>query len=187
MSDSKGLFVRFELRAVEDQEASLREGRPCFRDVEYIEIHVPGDKTNVPHRPATAEDKQVHEAVYKAFQAGLGEVLNGQPLKEWTQIRPAELKMLAHANVHTVEALAQLSDENAARIGPVKVLRDKAIQHLADSKASAPLEAMRLQVEELRVQLKAQSELLEQATAPRPEVRRGPGRPPKDVAAQPQE
>jgi hypothetical protein len=168
MADEMGLYVRFNLQAVEDRKASERDGRPVFKNVEYVEIHVPGDKTNIPHRPVTDEDRSRFATTYAAWKRGQGDIQAGQPLKEWPAIRPAEVAMLAHANVHTVEALAALSDENISRIGPVRHLVARAKDYMEASRSAAPVAALQAELEKQRQALAILQEELQQARAARP-------------------
>lgn len=164
MSDA-GLYVRFDLKAVPDKKGSEEAGRPVFKDVEYVEIHVPGDKHNVPHRPVTPEDRVRFKPVYDAWKAGQKEVLVGQPLKEWAAIRPSEVAMLAHYDIHTVEALAGVSDGNISRIGPIRHLVAKAKDHVEASKAAAPALALKARADAQQTQIAALEEQLKQAMA----------------------
>lgn len=141
MSD-EGLFVRFSLEARVDEHASAEDGKPKWVNREYITIHVPGDKTNVPHRPVEEKDKRRFARQYEAWKRGQEAAPEGQPLKEWAAISPAEVQMLAQANVYTVEQLANVSDANAQRVGPILALRDKARRHVEQLRVAAPVEAL---------------------------------------------
>jgi alkylhydroperoxidase family enzyme len=179
MSD-EGLHVRFSVEA----RKSPHTGE--WQNVEYVTIHVPGDKTNIPHRPVEEKDKRRFGRQYEAFKRGLGEVHEGQPLKEWAAILPAEVMLLSQANVYTVEQLASVSDANAQTIGPILALRDKARRHVEQTKQSAPLEAMHAKMAEQAEQIAELKALLEIQTrtdgdAP---ARRRPGRPPKSETTQ---
>ncbi len=51
------LLVKFYIDSVEDRQASKKEGRPVFKDMEMIDIRVPGSRNNVV-RVAREADKQ---------------------------------------------------------------------------------------------------------------------------------
>jgi hypothetical protein len=181
MADDSGLFVKFSLEARKNPHTGEWE------NLEYITLHVPGDKTNIPHRPVEAKDRQRFSRAYEAWKKGLGAVHEGQPLKDWAAITPAEVHTLAQSNVYTVEQLAAVSDANAQAIGPILALRDKAQRHVAQSKQSAPLEEMARKMAEQEAQIRRLTELLESQTAPEAEAPKRRGRPPKTEQAQQEE
>ena len=45
----------FYTRAVEDKEATLKQGRPMFRDVAYVQILVPGNNKDIMDRAVKEE------------------------------------------------------------------------------------------------------------------------------------
>lgn len=141
------VFVRFNRQPVQDQEASLREGRPVFRDVIYIEKRVPGDNSNVVHRPARDADYQEFAGVYEKFKAGEGERLVGTPLKEWPAITRSLVEELAHFHCFTVEQLAEMSDSALQNVGPLMAVRQKARDAISKAKDEAPLQKLRADLE----------------------------------------
>lgn len=54
----RNLLVRFFVKPREDKEATMREGRPIFKDVEHIDIKVAGNRNAGACRPATEADKR---------------------------------------------------------------------------------------------------------------------------------
>jgi hypothetical protein len=163
MSD-QGLHVRFSLQPRKDEAASEAKGEPVWKNVEYIEIHVPGDKTNIPHRPVTDNDRERFARQYEAWKRGLADVHDGYPLREWAAITPAEVNMLAQSHVYTLEQLAAVSDENAGRIGPILALRDRARRHLDQMRAEAPVERLSAKVDEQAAQIQTLMQQLQEAT-----------------------
>lgn len=142
------LYIQFGLYPQKDEGKSLKEGRPIFNDVEYVKIMVPGDLSNIVHRPVHPEDKRRFAAQYAAYKSGADQQLEGTPLKEWPAISRGQVEELAHFKVHTVEQLAALSDGLIVNIGPVQALKQKAIDWLARAKGGAPLAQMRAQIAE---------------------------------------
>jgi hypothetical protein len=150
---SERLFVRFSMHPVLDEvrthggklsDGTIVEaaGYPVHKEVEYIEIAVPGDKTNIIHRPLRDEDKRRFRQQYQAWKAnpeGNQDGTVGFPLKDWPGISRAQVEDLKYFRVHTVEQLANLSDGNAANIGPIQDLKRKAQAFLQAAKAAAPL------------------------------------------------
>lgn len=167
----EGLFVKFSLEARKSPHTGAWENR------EYITLHVPGDKTNIPHRPVEEKDRRRFQQAYEAWKRGLTDVHEGQPLKEWAAITPAEVQLLAQSHVYTVEQLAAVSDGNAQAIGPILALRDKARRQVEQAKQSAPMEKMAARMAEQEERIRQLTELLESQTRPDPEPKRRRGRP----------
>ena len=78
------LYVIFHMDIVKDEGKSVEEGRPIFNDVEFVQIFVPGDKTNVIDRPIRPSDKARFPKQYQAFKEGKAEEaqLQKTPLKD---------------------------------------------------------------------------------------------------------
>lgn len=151
---SEKLFIRFDIHAVKDEEQSTKQGRPVFKDLEYIEIVVPGDKSNKIHRAVREEDKKRFAKQYAAWK--LDPSTGGQtgtPLAQVPFLTRSEVEELKYFSVHTVEQLAGMSDGNLQNIGPILALRQKAKDYLAVAKGNAPVSQLRAENEELKNQL----------------------------------
>jgi hypothetical protein len=148
MKNSGAVRVRFYMDAVPDKTASATEGRPIFKDVEFVEKHVVGDKTSIIQRPATDGDRRQHAQEYALFKAGDEEQLVGTPLKVWPGVTKSQIEELAYFKVRTVEQLSEVSDGNLSQIGPIRALRDRARDWLAAAKGQAPATALRAELAE---------------------------------------
>ena len=122
----KGLFVRFSLRPIQDEEKTAESGRPIFNDQEYIEVIVPGDNLNKVHRKVRPDDKQRFRKAYEDFQSKRESPLDGTPLSAWPLVSRSQVEELNFFGVKTVEHLAAMSDSNLQGIGPLTSLRQKA-------------------------------------------------------------
>jgi hypothetical protein len=143
------LFVVFSQEARLDQAASTAEGRNIYRDVEFVTIRIPGDKTTSVHRPVRPSDKQRFPHQYAAFKNKIGEQVVGTPLSMWPGVTPSRAKELEYFNVRTVEQLAAMSDGvGGAQMMGIQALRAQAKQFVEHAKEQAPI-------------LKFQSELAE--------------------------
>jgi hypothetical protein len=150
------LFVRFGLHPKQDEAKSLEEGRPIYQDVEYVEIMVPGDKSNTVHRPVRAEDRRRFAAQYNAWKAGADqEAATGTPLSAWPAVTAAQVRELSHFNCRTVEQLASMGDGAIQNVGPILALRQKARDFIAAAKGSAPLQQLRAELEKRDSELAA--------------------------------
>ena len=160
-------------------EPRLVDGK--WANIEYIRIISALDKYNAPHRPVEPEDKVRFVHQYEAWKKGLVEApASGHPLKAWPGISPAEVNVLAQAGIHTVEALADASDEQVGADGPYLQLRDSSRRFL--DVASNLTALNRLDAEKRALEARV-AELEERLTSPDAEpVKRGPGRPRKGEA-----
>lgn len=192
------LLVKFRLEAEIDDAATLAAGGEAkWKNTEYLEIHIPGDRTQIYVGPVTDRHRERFAARYQRWKQGLTDLPDGTPLSQWPGITPAELNMLAQGGIHTVEALAGVSDSHVGKLGRVVALRDKARRYLENVRANAPLEAMEARLKDEQGKVAALTEKVDRlvaalegqqaeaadvppgASALEMPVRRGPGRPPK--------
>lgn len=146
------LLVRFFIDAVEDGAASKREGRPIYKDVEWVDIRVPGSRDAV-IRPCRPEDYNRFPKHYDAFKRRIGkdsEAVVGTPLSTWpwhgmTRSRVEELK---HFNVRTVEQLAGMSDGQGMKLMGFQQMKQAAIAYLETVKTTAPIARLQAQLEQ---------------------------------------
>lgn len=152
----KGLLVRFFYNTVPDKQATEKEGRPVFKEVEYIEIRIPGKRDAQACRPATFADKKRFPEHYKAFKDRVDMPEMGWPLSEWPQITRSQAEELSFQNIKTVEQLAACPDSSIGNIMGGYGLKEKAQKALEEAKNPA---AVAEKTRELEVQNK---KLLEQ-------------------------
>ena len=179
-----GLYVEFYMEAVKDEEATLKEGRPIFRDVEYIQIIPAGDKNTVVVRPVkltddgnTPPDNVRWPGQYAAFKNQQKQVTEGTPIEQWPILTKAQAMSFKAMNVHTVEMLAAVSDSNLQNLGMgARELRQKAIAYIEHAKSSAVAAKWEDEKEFLLNQIEA---LKNQMNAMPEEAKAKRGRPPK--------
>lgn len=184
MSNEDGALVEFYTEAVQNQAKTRAEGRPIYDEHEFVKISVPGDQRTQVVRKVRESDKERFPKAYRAYQNSVETPETGTPLKEWNGISQSQFKELSHANVTTVEALAQVSDNNLSKFGPgYHQLRDNARKYLASSKdeaaATAWMHERDKMLEEndlLKERIKAMEDAAKKSDEP---AKRGPGRPPK--------
>lgn len=166
MPGAAELPVKFYWRAVKDEAASAKAGRPIYVDKEYVRIHIPKDKFNVPDKPVDDRIRLAYPVQYRHFRATQQSTgLNGMPLAEWPQVTRSQVEELRHGGILTVEQLAAIPEAKVQDDPPMAALRQRAADYLAAAKGAAPVEQMRTQLEEkdselavLRRQLKEQQE-----------------------------
>lgn len=136
-------YVKFDRRPVEDRAASIREGHYVAKDVDFALITPQGSKDQiirkvdewfVQMKQQVVEERlpqkwyEGYVEAYGYWQKGQEAPLNGTPIKGWQVLSPAMQENVIHANILTVEDLAQINEEAARRIGMGSLeMRDKAI------------------------------------------------------------
>jgi hypothetical protein len=133
------LFVVFFNHPRKDEEATLKEGRPQFKDEAYVRIMVPGDKDSVIIRPAREMDKGRFAKQFAAYQAGEGEVHDGTPLKAWPMVTRSQVEEMKFFGIYTVEQLAELADVHVAKFMGLGNLKRDAQAFIQASREAAPL------------------------------------------------
>jgi hypothetical protein len=175
------LGVMFYTRVVEDPERTLAEGRKCYREREYIQIMVPGDRLNINDRPVQktgnpqTDDTLRFSKQYARFKTQQQQVEHdGVPLSVWPGVPAAMVAELRHINIFTVEQLADLADTYVSRIPKGYELKRKAaefVQALKDQAAVNKLQSMLderdNQIEALKKAVADQAEKLEQLMSKR--------------------
>ena len=121
----ENLLVKFFTQQKEDKTASLAEGRPIFKDVEYVDIKVPGQRSGGACRPATYRDKQRFPRHYAAYKQRVEMPLEGTPLGEWPLMSRSQVEELSYHNVKTVEQLVGMSDSAASQFMGMNTLKAK--------------------------------------------------------------
>jgi len=124
--------IRFITQAVEDRNASIKEGHPVFFNVDHVVLTPQGSKdsvTKVVDDWLTTSDAQVREerlpadwaekfrSAYEHWKRGEEVPTEGTPLVMWPAISPAEVQACKSIHLLTVEDLAVSNDEAVRRLG----------------------------------------------------------------------
>lgn len=179
LSDRKDrpAYVRFERRAIEDRSVQSIGGRWPKKDVDYALVTPPYSR-DVFEQVATdwlaqmavevrngRLPEQWHERyvqTYEKWKVGQEMPLNGEPIKGWGVISPAQQSNLIALNILTVEDLACVNDEGVRRIGMgAGELRDKAKAWVSQLKDKGPLTQENASLKAENIALKASNEQLE--------------------------
>lgn len=149
----KSVYVKFYMRPFKDEEASIEQGRPIYRDREYVEIRAPGNQNNIIQRPVTDMDRDRFRHAYRAFKSGDLEQDFGTPLTEVPWITRSQVEELAYIKVRTLEQLVNVGDDVCTRIPGLFTLKQKAALAIEKAEKSAPFVKMQAENEELKGQL----------------------------------
>ena len=146
------LMVKFFYKEREDKAQTLAEGRPIFKDTEYMEIRVRGNRDPQACRPATHADKQRFPRHYEAFKKRVELPEEGTPLAEWPQISRSQIEELAFLGIKTVEQLSKAGDTQISKFRMGYTLKQRATDWLSSSSSTALIannEALKTQIKAL--------------------------------------
>jgi len=176
--EDRPAYVRFELRAVKDNEASLKAGHYVSKDEEIVLIMPPYSKDcheNTVPRWLPQLDREVNNGripikhkelwleIYARWKKGLEPPVNGTSVKDWNAISPAQCQNLINAGCRSIEDLAQVNDEGMRRIGMgANDLKNKAKAWLQAAKDHGPLTEEVTQLKNQNKQLEGTIESLQE-------------------------
>jgi hypothetical protein len=135
-----------------------------YKDVPFVRIHIPGDKTTVIDQPVREDHKErfVRQWLYFQMKSNEGAEVYGTMLSKWNADEPKEfdkfqMEELQILKYQTVEQVATSTDSQLQRVGMSGfALRDKARVYLArqnQTAASTALEDAQKQIEMLKEQM----------------------------------
>ena len=166
-ADSR-LAVQFYKRSVKQDVASDEAGRPIFKEFDFIRIMIPGDNLTEIDTYAQESHKQRFPRQWAHYQNQVSnhQDIIGTPLDQWPQVTRSQAEELRGLKFHTVESIADCSDQQLQRIGMVAGmsphnfrLKAKAFLNLAtDSAEVAQREAELQALKEENAKIKSETE-----------------------------
>jgi hypothetical protein len=171
-SDTQGadarLAVQFYKKSVKQDIASDEAGRPIFKEFDFVRIMIPGDNLTEIDTYAQESHKQRFPRQWAHYQNQVAnhEDIIGTPLDQWPQVTRSQADELRGLKFHTVESIADCSDQQLQRIGMVAGmspynfrLKAKAFLNLAtDSAEVAHREAEMQALKEENAKIKAETD-----------------------------
>jgi len=121
--------IEFDLRSVEDRDASLQAGRTIMKDKEFCIIYPRGGKDSVEKaipeeknadgypNPAFQEFKAKFGRQYDVWKEGRDAPVEGTDLRNFPLLTPSQMENCRAYHIFTVEQLAEASEEALANIG----------------------------------------------------------------------
>ena len=162
------LAVQFYKKSVKQDIASDEAGRPIFKEFDFVKIMIPGDNLTEIDTYAQNSHKQRFPRQWAHYQNQMGshEDIIGTPLEQWPQVTRSQAEELRGLKFHTVESIADCSDQQLQRIGMVAGmsphnfrLKAKAFLNLAtDSAEVAQREAELNALKEENAKIKAETD-----------------------------
>lgn len=133
-SADDSLLVKFFNKSVQDKAETVKQGRPIFKEIEYIDIRALGERHSMACRPARDTDINRFPRHYEAFKQRIELPVEGTPLIEWALINRSLADELAFHGIKTVEQLAATNDTNVQKFMGLGVYKQKAKDWLEVSK-----------------------------------------------------
>lgn len=140
------LYVSFYKRAVEIADETAAQGRPIFRECDFVRIMVPGNALSEIDTIARDDHKNRFPVQWARYINNQGESTQeqGTPIKEWPLVSVSQAEELRGLKFYTVEAIANASDTTLQKIGMVAGMspyefrnKAKAFLNLANETAEA--------------------------------------------------
>jgi hypothetical protein len=171
-SDMQGadarLAVQFYKKSVKQDDASNEAGRPIFKEFDFVRIMIPGDNLTEIDTYAQESHKQRFPRQWAHYQNQVAnhQDIVGTPLEQWPQVTRSQAEELRGLKFHTVESIAECSDQQLQRIGMVAGmsphnfrLKAKAFLNLANNSAEvAQREAEMQALKEENAKIKAETD-----------------------------
>ena len=172
-SDTQGadarLAVQFYKKSLKQDIASDEAGRPIFKEFDFVRIMIPGDNLTEIDTYAQESHKQRFPRQWAHYQNQVAnhEDIIGTPLDQWPQVTRSQAEELRGLKFHTVEAIADCSDQQLQRIGMVAGmsphnfrLKAKAFLNLANNSAEvaqreAEMQALRAENDKIKAETDA--------------------------------
>lgn len=187
IAEERPPYVTFEIRAVEDRQASIDSGYYQTKDVDFAFITPQGSKDRIERNVKEWFDQlenqcqqgrfkrewlTAYRGSYDAWKSGQELPLNGTAVLTWPVLSPAQAKQAIEHGVRTVEDLAAANEETIGRLGMGgRALKEKAVSWLAAAgstgKVTEELNALRISNEEAK---KRNAELEKQLSEVRAQV-----------------
>lgn len=183
------------------------DGKPLYRNVEVVEIRIPGDPTLKTRKRVTDVERKRFAEAYKLWKDG-GDmsVIAGTPLSELPGVTKSFVDLLKVWEVSSIEQLASLTDSRAQAIGAgvmqrvvqardwvtrakdgagdIQSARDLAEMKKLLDKLTARTEAAEREAEGLKLAMKAMRRNDDDdAEEEAPKLKRRRGRPPKSKSS----
>lgn len=142
--DDRKLYVRFYMEPVYQEAESIIKERKIYKDTEYIEIRIPGDKQTCIQRQVFPSDRIRFSQQYERFTRGQAEQTVGTPLSNMPSIPASKVKEYEFFHIRTVEQLAECADNaGAAAIMGFHADKAKAQKFVSAAEGAAPVEELK--------------------------------------------
>ena len=178
-ADNK-LYVEFFRKPIMQPGKSREAGRAVYEEVDYVRIHVPGDKSSVIERPLSEQDVFRFQDRYNKWKSGQAEAVTGTPLNALPGMNASKVEEYKYFKIITVEQLAEANDNLGGKFMSFQQDKQRAKAFMEVAANNAPIEKMNAELakrdaelEELRsmvTALQANAKGAKRAVAPAAET-----------------
>lgn len=173
-SPDDGLHIEFYTEEIKDEVATLAEGSPKFKSIEYVKIKPIGDPTQVNIIKVTDRERTRFERQYKLWKLKGEDAIDGFPLKQWSLLTKAEVMEFAESGIKSIEQLANIPDSRIQSVGlQARKWRQRAQDFLAESKGSGLVHQLRNENENFKKDLEILKQTVEALKAHNEAMLRG--------------
>ena len=162
--EDEQLLVKFYLEPMQDHTKSAELGRAVFKDVEFVDIRVPGSRDSVA-RPARPADIARFPRHYDAFKKRIDMPVEGTPLIEWPLLSRSGVEELAFLGIKTVEQLASVADVHTSSVRGLASFKRQAQEWLEDAKDDAHVTKLTARLEDAERQLELRDRQLQELSS----------------------
>jgi len=165
-ADNK-LYVEFFRKPMLQPGKSREQGRAVYEEVDYVRIHVPGDKSSVIERPVSQQDAFRFQDRYAKWQAGQEQAVVGTPLSALPGMSPSKVEEYKFFKLVTVEQLAEANDNLGSKFMSFHQDKQRAKAFLEVAANNAPIERMNEELQKRDAEIENLKTMVEalQATA----------------------
>jgi hypothetical protein len=160
----KSVFAKFYLHPELDKTETSLQGRPIYKDREYVEIQAAGNQNNIVIRPASDMDRNRFRGAYQAFKEFGEDHLVGTPLKEVPWLTRSQVEELAYWRIRTLEQLAGVNDDVVLKVPGLGDLRKRAIFTVEKVASDAPVAALQTENDQMKLQIQSMQQALTEQT-----------------------
>ena len=140
-ADNK-LYVEFFRKPVMQPGKSREAGRAVYEEIDYVRIHVPGDKSSVIERPMSEQDVFRFQDRYNKWKSGQSEAVTGTPLGALPGMNAAKVEEYKFFKIITVEQLAEANDNLGGKFMSFQQDKQRAKAFMEVAANNAPIEKM---------------------------------------------
>lgn len=145
-ADNK-LYVEFFRKPVMQPGKSREAGRAVYEEVDYVRIHVPGDKSSVIERPLSQQDIFRFQDRYNKWKAGQEEAVTGTPLNALPGMNASKVEEYKFFKIITVEQLAEANDNLGSKFMSFQQDKQRAKAFMEVAANNAPIEKMNAELQ----------------------------------------
>jgi hypothetical protein len=147
IEEARPPYVTFEVRAVEDRQASIESRYYQTKDVDFAFVTPQGSKDRIEREVKSWFDQLAEQTrqgrfkqewltaytgAYEAWKTGRELPLNGTAILTWPVLSPSQSKQVIDSGLRSVEDLAAANEEAIGRLGMGgRALKDKAVSWLS--------------------------------------------------------